>query len=163
MPKHQDSKYFPQSTAPKPGGLPNCLPASVGMTQAPMWRAQAASIAVSHNSSKSAPRYKRSVSSSSPLIGLHWNRLEVSWCVIGWAWSRWKKNPPLPFPPIPAVQQDVILCVLVYVHTVHACLRVCETHSYYTNVWVCVFMLTDLTFCTVWRTSTDYLIQHEAM
>lgn len=83
------SKIF-LSTAPKQGCFPDCLPASVGMTQAPMWRRQAASLAVSHDGSESGPRHGRSVSSSSPLIGSLRCRPEVTCCAIGWDQSQWK-------------------------------------------------------------------------
>lgn len=95
MPKHQDSNFsfYPQLPN-RTGCLTACL--LLWMTQAPMWRAQAASITVSPNISKSEPRSGRSVSSSSPLIGLEWIRLEVTCCVIGWIWSQWKIS-PFPF------------------------------------------------------------------
>lgn len=134
------------STAPKQGWLPDCLPASVCVTRAPMWRAQAASLAVSHNSSKSGTRYGRSVSSSSPVIGLDWNRVEVTCCVIGWDWSQWKIYPFLFLSFLQC--SGMWLCVYACVHTVHVHLCVCKTCLHYMQWWacVCVCVLTDLTF-----------------
>lgn len=107
MPKHQDSKIFLSAT-PKQ----DCLAASVCVTQAPMWSAQAASLTRSYDGSESGPRYERSVSSSSSLIGLDWNRPETPCCLIGWDWGQWK-NLPLPFP---------------------VCMCVCTVHTY-----ICVY------------------------
>lgn len=149
MPKQQDSKTF-LSTPPKQ----DWLPTPVCMTHAPMWRSQAASFSVSHSSSKSGLRSKRSVSSSSPLIASDWNKLEATHCLIGLHSSQWKNRPPSPFlfkSLIHAAQQGVVW-------RVHACL----VHKHATGLCAHVYMLAGPSFCTAWCESTGYLIAHDA-
>lgn len=124
--------------------LPNRVAAwlllCVCMTRAPMWRAQAASLAVSHKSSKSGPRHERSVSSSSPLIGLDWSRAEVTCSVIGWHWSRWKI---FLFPFLPFLQCSgkwFCVYVRVYVQSVFVCVHVRRVYVACSSMCECVFV-----------------------
>ena len=104
----------------------------VCVTQAPMWRAQAASLTMSHNSSKSGPRYGRSVSSSSPLIGLDWSRVEVTCCVIGWNLTQWKIYP---FPFLPFLQcSGMWLCARTCTYSTYTC-NIARVRTYLRVDW----------------------------
>lgn len=136
-------------------GLAAWLLLCVCMTQAPMWRAQAASLAVSYNSSKSGPRHERSVSSSSPLIGLDWSRAEVTCSVIGWHWSRWKI---FPFPFLPFLECSgkwfcVYMCV--YIQSVFVCVHARRVYVACSSKCECVFV------CWLTWPSVQYYAQAE--